>query len=171
MQINLKTIFKVLVTLLVLSFIFLLTSCDIQKNATKSKSDTSLKDDLETKRFRSGDSVSYRPRQGRIIFKDTTIYRYSKQNTVLQTIYDKDGNIRDINCYAAQIEELTRRNFQLEQATKEKDKAKTENFDSTFIFYIMGGVVLIVFFALFLMYLYMKKNTGVLTAAIAKITS
>ena len=167
-----KPVLKLPMSLLTLFFILLLNSCDIQKNATKSKTDSALKDNLEIKRFRQGDSVSYRPnRMPGVFYRDTTIYRITKNNTRLETVYDSDGNIRDINCYAAQIEELTRRNIELEQSKKEKESSKTEKFDSSFILYFMGGIVLIVFFALFLFFLYIKQNTAALTAAVAKITS
>jgi hypothetical protein len=166
MRINLKTVFKLLVTALVISMLFLVSSCDIQKSAQKSKTDTSLKYNDENRRYRQGDSVSYRP--GKVVYKDTTIYRVSKQNTVLQTIYDKDGNIRDINCYAAQIEELSKRNFELEQLTKEKQSAKKENFDSTFILYIIGGVVVLGMFAFLLMFIYLKQNTNAILQTITK---
>jgi ATP-dependent Zn protease len=158
-------------TMLILVF-FLAISCDIQKTAQKSKTDTSLKDNFEKRSFRQGDSVSYRPnRMPGIVYKDTTIYRITKNNTRLETVYDSNGNIRDINCYTDKIEELTRRNLELEQSKKEKESSKTEKFDSSFILYFMGGVVLIMFFALFLFFLYIKQNTATLTAAITKISS
>ena len=125
-----------LLFLLIISFF---VSCDITKSAVKSKTDTLIKDEIETKTFRKGDSVSFRPEN--IKYKDTTIYRVSKENTTLRTVYDASGNIRDIDCYASQIEELTRRNLVLEQSQKNKESEKTEKFDSSFILYLAIGVI------------------------------
>lgn len=124
--------------LLILSFFI---SCDITKSAVKSKIDTIVKDEIEVKTFRKGDSVSFRPQN--IKYTDTTIYRVSKENTTLRTVYDSNGNIRDIDCYASQIEELTRRNLVLEQSEKNKKSEKTEKFDSSFILYFMIALVII----------------------------
>jgi hypothetical protein len=155
-----KKIFKILITALVIAFIALsFVSCDITKEASKTKTDTNIKASEETKIFRKGDSVSYRPVINNPIYKDTTIYRVTKNNTRLETVYDSNGNIRDINCYTDKIEELTKRNYQLEQEQKEKDSKKTEDFDSSFILYIVGGIVVLGIFALILMFWFISKNT------------
>lgn len=160
---KLKHIFKILIAALILSFIALsFTSCDITKSASKTKLDTTLKDDLETKRLRKGDSVGYYPDRN-IILKDTTIYRVSKENTVLRTVYDSSGNISSVECTAAQIEELTRRNIILEQELKQKDSTKEENFDSSFILYIIVGIVVLGMFAMILMFVLINKNTKAVT--------
>lgn len=132
-----------------LAVVFLFISCDIQKSALKSKSDLDLVSDKEVKLFRSGDSVSYRP--GKVQYRDTTIYRVTKNNTRLETVYDSNGNIRDINCYAAQIEELTRENMQLKYSEKNKasEKSETANFD--WMFYLIGGVVVVVVVGFFIL--------------------
>ena len=138
-----KDIFKRFIPYLIGAIIALcFISCDITKSAVKSKTDTSFKEDLETKIYRKGDSISFRP--GAIIYKDTTIYRVSKENTTLRTVYDANGNIRDIDCYASQIEELTRKNIEWEQSAKNKASEKSEQFDSSFLIYIMGGIAIIV---------------------------
>lgn len=168
MQINLNTIFRILVTLLVISIIVLLSSCDIQKTASKTKTDFSYKDNFENYSFRPGDSVSFRP--GGVVYRDTTIYRITKNNTRLETVYDSNGNIRDINCYAAQIEELTRHNSALEQLVKQKESDKTENFNPDFILYIVAGVVAIVLFGLLLIFFYVKKQTATTNALLQNIT-
>jgi len=148
--------------IVLISGLFLVISCDITKSASKTKLDTTIKDDLETKRFRKGDSVGYYPDRN-IILKDTTIYRVSKENTVLRTVYDSFGNISSVECTAAQIEELTRRNIILEQELKQKDSTKEENFDSSFILYIIGGVVVLGMFAMILMFVLINKNTKAVT--------
>lgn len=139
---SLEWYYKMIIGIIILLIISFFISCDITKSSVKSKSDTTIKDELETKTYRKGDSVSFRP--GVIKYKDTTIYRVSKENTTLRTVYDSNGNIRDIDCYASQIEELTRRNLVLEQSQKNKASEKTEKFDSSFILYLVIGIVVIV---------------------------
>jgi len=167
-MINLKSIFKVLITLLLLSFILLFaTSCDIQKSATKSKSNSDFSENIENRSFRKGDTVHYEI--PKVFYKDTTIYRTNRQGTTIRTVYDQNGNMSSIDCFASAIEEIKKENRQFQQSLLDKNKTKTENFDSTFVFYIMGGVVLIVFFALFLFFLYIKKTTVAQTALLTKI--
>ena len=135
MKNKLQWYYKMIIGLLFL----LIFSCDVSKSAVKSKTDTLIKDEVQIKTFRKGDSVSFRPQN--IKYKDTTIYRVSKENTTLRTVYDANGNIRDIDCYASQIEELTRRNLVLEQSEKNKASEKTEKFNSSFILYLAIGVI------------------------------
>ena len=156
---------KKFLCLLVFSLLFV--SCDILKKSTKEKEDVSIKDNIETKTFRKGDSVSFRP--GNITYKDTTIYRVSKENTVLRTVYDNNGNIRDIDCYASRIEELTKRNFELEQFKKNKTKEKEEKFDSSFILYIVGGLVVLGIVALLLLFKANNQNSKAIQAILNKI--
>jgi hypothetical protein len=169
MKKNLAFVFKLLITALAISLCFLFASCDIQKTAQKSKSDSDYSENIENRSFRKGDTVHYEI--PRVHYKDTTIYRTNRQGTTIKTVYDQNGNMISVDCFASFVEEIRKENRQFKQSMLEKDKAKTENFDSKFIFYIMGGVVLIVFFALFIFYLYMKKNTAVVTNAITKITN
>jgi hypothetical protein len=141
-------------------------SCDIQKNAVKSKSDSDFVENIESRSYRKGDTVHYEIPN--VIYKDTTIYRTNRQGTTIRTVYDQKGNMASIDCFASAIDEMRKENRQFQQSLIDKTKVKTENFDSTFILYIVGGVVLIVFFALFLMFLYIKKNTGMLTTYLKK---
>lgn len=159
-----KKIFKILVALLILSLVWLCNSCDIQKEASKFKSDTTFKEDIETKTFRKGDTVRYEIPI--VHYKDTTIYRTNRQGTTIKTVYDKGGNISSIDCFASAIEEIKKENREFQQDLKDKEAKKTEDFDSTFIIYIMIGVVILGAFALFLMFLYIKKNTSVVTQMI-----
>ena len=156
-----KKIFAILLSLLVLSLVFLFTSCDIQKEASKTKTDTGFKENIESQTFRKGDTVHYEVPV--VHYKDTTIFRTNRQGTTIKTVYDQSGNIASIDCFASAIAEIRKENREFQQAIKDKDSKKTEEFDSTVVFYIMGGVVLIFFFALFLMFLYIKKNTAVVT--------
>jgi len=137
--------------------LLLLCSCDIQKEAIKTKVDTDYKENIETKTFRKGDTVRYEIPN--VIYKDTTIYRTNRQGTTIKTVYASNGAIASIDCFASAIEEIKKENREFKQSIKDKESTKTENFDSSFILYIMGGVVLIFSLALFLLYLYVKKNT------------
>lgn len=161
-----KTIFKILAISLLLSLIWLCNSCDIQKEASKSKSDTTFKEDIETKTFRKGDTVHFEI--PKITYKDTTIYRTNREGTTIRTIYDQNGNISSIDCFASAIAEIKKENREFQQALKDKESKKTEDFDSTFIIYIMIGVVVLGAFALFLMFLYIKKNTALITQYLPK---
>ena len=161
MKINLKNVFEILFLALLISLLFLCYSCDIMKSSQKTKTDSGYSENIESQSFRKGDTVHYEIPN--VIYKDTTIYRTNRQGTTIKTEYDNSGNIASIDCFASAIAEIKKENRQFQQSLVEKDKTKTEKFDSTFIIYIMGGVVLIVFFALFLGYLYVKKNTAVVT--------
>lgn len=156
-----KKILYLLLALLALAFAMLFTSCDIQKEAAKTKTDTSFQEQIESQTFRKGDTVHYEI--PKVIYKDTTIYRTNRQGTTIKTVYDQGGNISSIDCFASAIAEIRKENREFQQAIKDKESKKTEEFDSTVIFYIMGGIVLLGIFALFLMYLYVKKNTAALS--------
>ncbi len=145
---GLKRVFIYLLLALFLVLMLLpFASCDVHKEATKSKIDTNLKDATETKRLRKGDSVAYYPKRN-IILKDTTIYRVSKENTVLRTVYDSQGNISSVDCTAAQIEELTRRNVELEQTIKDKTSSKDVEANMDWVLYLVIGAVVIIMFAI-----------------------
>lgn len=161
-----KKIFAILISLLLLSVFFLLTSCDIQKEATKSKTDTGFKENIESTIFRKGDTVRYEI--PKVIYKDTTIYRTNRQGTTIKTVYDQGGNIASIDCFASAIAEIRKENREFQQSLKDKESKKTENFDSAFILYIIVGVVLLGIFALFLMFLYVKKNNALVTQLLNK---
>lgn len=156
-----KKIFAILLSLLILSLFFLLNSCDIQKEAVKSKSDTGFTENIESQTFRKGDTVHYEI--PKISIRDTTIYRTNRQGTTIKTVYDQGGNISSIDCFASAIAEFRKENREFQQSLKDKESKKTEEFDGSFILYIVGGIVILGIFALFLMYLYVKKNMAVVT--------
>jgi len=151
---------------IVILLLFICCSCDIQKEASKTKSDTGFKETVESQTFRKGDTVHYEIPN--VIYKDTTIYRTNKQGTTIKTVYDQTGSIASIDCFASAIAEIRKENREFQQYLKEKESKKTENFDSSFIIYIMIVVVVIVALALFLMFLYIKKNTAVVTQFLNK---
>lgn len=143
-------------TFITLIFLFSTVSCDIQKEASKSTSDTASKENIETTVFRKGDTVHYDV--PRVRYKDTTITRVNRQGTTIRTIYNKEGEIKSIDCFASAIAEIKKENREFQQSLLEKDSKKTENFSSTWVLYLAGGVVLIVCFAIFLAFLYLKQR-------------
>ena len=153
---------NIIYTLLVLSIV----SCDVQKISDKVKDDSNYKENTEVKTFRQGDTVRFEIPN--IKFKDTTIYRTNRQGTTIQTIYDRQGTVKSIDCYASRIEELTRQNIEYQKNSKQKQSAKTEKFNTVWVLYFVIGIVVIFVVALLLMFLYIKKNTAVVSAFISK---
>lgn len=152
---------------LIVSLILLFTvSCDVQKISGKLKDNSNYKENTEIKTFRVGDTVHYEI--PKVSFKDTIVYKTNRQGTTIQTVYDDQGNVSSIECYASRIEELTRQNIEYQKNIKEKEAVKTEKFNSTWVIYIVIGIVFIVFIALLFMFLYIKKNTSVASALLLK---
>ena len=137
-----------------ISLFFLLTSCDIQKEAAKTKSDTGFKENIETQTFRKGDTVRYEIPN--VTYKDTTIYRTNRQGTTIKTVYDQGGNIASIDCFASAIAEIRKENREFQQSLKEKESKKTEDFDSSFLLYIIAGVAVLGILVLIVMFMYFK---------------
>lgn len=137
--------FKIVVAVfLLLLAILSMVSCDITKSAAKSKTDTDITESIETSRKRAGDSVTFVPAL-RVKYKDTTIYTVNRQGTTLRTVYDKTGQVSQVDCYASVIEELIKENRRILETVKEKQKDKTEDINTDWILYgfITIGVVMI----------------------------
>lgn len=157
---------KILLGLIAFVFLLMFASCDIYKQSQKNKSDTNFSENTEKKTFRKGDTVHFSI--PKVTLKDTTIYRTNYQGTTIKTIYDQNGNVTSIDCYASRIEELTRSNIQYKNALKEKNATKEEKFNTTWILYFMIGIVIILVVALFLMYKFFDKKTAAITDIIQK---
>jgi hypothetical protein len=134
--------------------LFVCCSCDIQKEASKTKTDTAFQEQIETQTFRKGDTVRYEI--PKVIYKDTTIYRTNRQGTTIKTVYDQGGNIASIDCFASAIAEIRKENREFQQSLKEKESKKTEDFDSSFLLYIIAGVAVIGILVLIVMFMYFK---------------
>lgn len=143
-----------------------LVSCDIQKQAAKSKSDTEYSEQIETVLKRKGDTVTYIVPV--IKHKDTTIYTVNRQGTTLRTVYDQTGNIASIDCFASVIEEIRKENREFQQSIKEKEKEKTEEFDGSFILYIVAGVVVLGIVFMFFLFKSINNNSKVLATLVEK---
>ena len=135
-----------------LILIILLSSCDIQKRAIKNKEQRKVNEVVEKTVKRQGDTVKFQV--PKITYKDTTIYTVNRQGTTLRTVYNNRGQISQIECFASMIEEITKSNRQLVEAIKNKDREKTEEFDSSVILY--GFLGLGILFIIGLLYLNSK---------------
>ncbi|WP_136464945.1 hypothetical protein [Flagellimonas onchidii] len=133
----------------IISIVLLLVfySCDIQKRAIKNKRDTQLIEQIETIKKRKGDTVTFTI--PKIRYRDTTIVKKNYVTGTTQVLrYDNTGRIELAQCISGAVEEITRQNRELIEAIRDKDKEKTEDFDSSIILYgFLGiGVLLIVLF-------------------------
>ena len=152
----------------IIAVLFLISSCDIQKKAIKNKQDRTISELEERTIKRKGDTVSYTI--PKVTYKDTIIYTVNRQGTTLRTVYNDSGNISQIECFSSLIEITERLERMTEEVIKSKDSEKTEEFDSSFILYIIIGVVLLGAFALFLIYKTLNKNSQAVTAILNKIS-
>lgn len=148
--------------------LFSMCSCDIYKKSSKTKSDTDTTEQIETKTFRKGDTVTYQIPN--IVLKDTTIYTYNRQGTTLKTVYNTQGQISQVDCFSSAIEEFKKENRQILETIKQKDSEKKEEMNTDWIMYgfIMIGVVLM--FAFLLFYFYIKSQTASFTAILEKLS-
>lgn len=160
-----KSIFKILVFLFLVSGI---ASCDILKESTKNKRNTDLEQYTESSRKRKGDTVAFMPIVN-FKYKDTTIYTVNREGTTLRTVY-KDGVLSSSECMASAIEENTKALLKLQESEKDKTQKKEEKFDSSFVLYIVIGLIVIVCFGMFLMFKTINKNSVAITEIMKKIS-
>lgn len=147
---------------LLLAFLILLTSCDITKQAAKTKTDQDLTESILTKTKRIGDTVRFEV--PKVVLKDTTIYTYNRVGTRLETRYNSDGQIDLINCMSSSIDELKEENRRILNTVKDKSSEKTEDFDSSIILYgFLGLGMLIVIIALLFVFVINKKIAPLLS--------
>lgn len=128
----------------IIIFIIFFNSCKVSKGIDKTKTNRTLTENVETQVKRKGDTVTYTI--PKVILKDTTIYTVNKQGTTLRTVYNQQGQISQIDCFASMIEEITRSNSLLVEAIKDKSKEKTEEFNPQYFIYSIGILLIIVIF-------------------------
>ena len=157
----------ILLTLFTVLMALPFVSCDIMKQSTKSKGEASGSEQIENKTFRKGDTVHYSV--PRITYKDTTIYTTNRQGTTLRTVYDERGQVSNIDCFASAIQEISKQNREFFEQFKDKEKVKEEKFDSSFILYIVAGIVVLGGIALFLLYKLQSKNANAIQQILSKI--
>jgi hypothetical protein len=157
-----------IIKIILFSSLFLVVSCDITKQAFKNKSEASGKESIETVTKRKGDTVTYTIPN--VILKDTIVYTVNRQGTTLRTVYDQTGSISSIDCFASAIEEIKKENREFQESIKEKEKQKTEDFDSSFILYIVSAIVILGIFALLLLFFFINKNTKAVTEVLNRLS-
>lgn len=134
--------------------LLLLVSCDVTKEATKTKTDRDLTESIKTTSKRIGDTVTYTV--PKIVLKDTTVYTVNRVGTRIETRYNKDGNIDLIACMASSIDEMKEENRRMLEIIKDKDKAKEENFDSGALIGVVAVIGVIFLVGVFIMIKYIK---------------
>lgn len=142
--------------LLIIPFLFLM-SCDITKQASKTKTDTETNEQYERIEKRDGGIATFKP-ESTIIYRDTTIFVQGTNGTELKVIYDKTGNVSQMDCNGALIDVIERYNKQIQESVKEKDKQKTEEVNTDWIMYGFIALTLIMFFGMFLLYVLINKR-------------
>jgi hypothetical protein len=153
--------------LLILLFILSFFSCDIQKKAIKTKTDRTVNELTERTIKRKGDTVTYIIPN--IKLKDTTIYTINRQGTTLKTVYDNKGQLSQIDCFSSLIEITERTERMMQEFIKDKNSEKTENFDSSFILYIMLGIVLMFLILVIFGFKYLNQNTKAVSEILNKL--
>ena len=148
---------KIIIAILFLALMLLMSSCDVLKNKTSSANDTNTKENIETKTFRKGDTVRYVI--PKVTLKDTTIYTYNRQGTTLKTVYNKEGNITSIDCFASAIEEIKKENREFQQNILDQTKDKKSEPNSQWIWAIAFGFCFIVLIIIVAIFLYFKSIT------------
>lgn len=156
--------------LIFISLLAALYSCDIQKEAAKRKTETSINENWEQREFRPSAPVMFTP-PANITLRDTTIVVVNSEGTKLRLHYDRKGNLKEGECLPALIDLVTKMTMQKEESVKEKEKSKTEDFDTSWILYLVIGISLIFCFALFLMFRSVSTQGRALTAILAKISN
>ena len=140
-----------------LSFIFL-SSCDIKKEASKTKNDINYSEWVKTETFRKGDTVTFVVPN--VIYKDTVITTVSTQGTILKTYYDNKGNISKSDCISSEIALMEERLINLIDKSKSKESSKEEKIDNTFIYVIAGTFVLMFLIVIIALFIYLKAQSN-----------
>lgn len=147
-----KTLIKILLIAIVLQ------SCDIKKEASKTKNDIDYTEWVKTETFRKGDTVTFVVPN--VIYKDTVITTISTQGTILKTYYDNNGNISKSDCISSEIALIQERLTKLTDQSKTKESSKKEKIDNTFIYVISGVIVLMFLIVIIALFIYLKSQTN-----------
>jgi len=153
--------------LIVLSIMVCLFSCDIQKKAIKNKENRTVSELQERTIKRKGDTVTYTI--PKVILKDTTIYTVNEQGTTLRTVYNRSGNISEIECFSSLIEITERLERMTAEVIKQKDSEKTEDFDSSFILYGFIGLAVIIAVVAFFFFRFLSQNTRAMNKVLERL--
>lgn len=147
-----KTLIKILLIAIVLQ------SCDIKKEASKTKNDIDFSEWVKSETFRKGDTVTFVVPN--VIYKDTVITTISTQGTILKTYYDNKGNISKSDCISSEMALIQERLTKLTDQSKIKESSKEENIDNTFIYVIAGAIVLMFLIVIIALFIYLKSQSN-----------
>ena len=156
---------KTLIKILLISIV--LQSCDIKKEASKTKKDIDFSEWIKTETFRKGDTVTFVVPN--VIYKDTVITTVSTQGTILKTYYDTNGNISKSDCISSEIALIQERLTNLTDQSKTKESSKEENIDNTFIYVIAGSIVLMFLIVIIALFIYLKSQTNKFTTLLSNL--
>lgn len=145
----------ILALILYLIIALAMSSCDVLKTKTSNATDTTAKENIETKTFRKGDTVTFIV--PKVTLKDTTIYTYNRQGTTLKTVYNKEGNITSVDCFASAIEEIKKENREFQQNILEQTKDKKSEVNSQWIWAVAVGVCFVFLIIIIAIFLYFKS--------------
>lgn len=176
---KMKSIYKIIILII---WTISVQSCDIQKKALKNKTATTTNTDktetTDTKRYDFSktnidlEEFEFKPTNPLFAMEIVT----PKGDTIKAkntTISKKKQNTQTFNNKQEQTNSNVVDNSTLEETSKFKDSEKEENFDSSFILYIVLGVVflfgLLGSIALFLMYKTINKNAQAVNLLLQKI--
>ena len=156
---------KTLIKILLISIV--LQSCDIKKEASKTKNDIDFSEWVKTETFRKGDTVTFVVPN--VIYKDTVITTVNTQGTILKTYYDTNGNISKSDCISSEIALIQERLTNLTDQSKTKESSKEENIDNTFIYVIAGSIVLMFLIVIIALFIYLKSQTNKFTSLLSNL--
>jgi hypothetical protein len=134
-----------------------LTSCDIMKKSTKTKTDIVATEEIQTKTTRKGDTVTFII--PKITYKDTVITTVSTQGTILKTYFDKSGQVVKSDCISSEIELLRLEMRTIVDQSKTKDKQKTEQYGVGLIPWLFGVIAFLGLSVIIALFMYFRGNT------------
>lgn len=171
---------KLIILVIVL---FSIQSCDVYKSASKTKtSETENKDNTEVSNEKTYDFTKTNQSMEDLFFEPInpllTMEIVTAKGDTIKAVNTKISNRKTqtdtYNNKKSEVEKVTEDKGVVETNTKEKESEKKEDFDSSFILYIVLGIVvlgsILGSLALFLLYKSINKNSETLKMVIDKIS-
>jgi hypothetical protein len=137
--------------------LLILTSCDIQKQATKQKNDIDYSEWVKTETFRKGDTVTFEI--PKITYKDTVIKVTSTDGkTISKNYFDGQGKWVKSDCISADIAESEERIIKYINQSLKKTSQKSEGIGLQLIPYIFAFICFAFLTSVIAAFLYFKKS-------------